>query len=353
MVPSNVLTILVLGGVAGMVGQGIRAVIGLKKAGYLQLETMDNAKVFNASYLILTLMIGFIAGVISIIIAGLDNFVNNIETDKLLAIVAAGYSGVDLIEGSFNSIIKRTVIPSTDIPQPPEPALTADLATHREFNLSFVPVAIDPLAHALQVVSEKRLNSDIWVPALNEAFTKFSFNTNRQKAAAIGQFMVEAGEDFHELTERLNYTLPGLMKTFGSHFKDETEAKLFLGDEVKLANRVYANRNGNGPESSGDGYRYRGRGLIQLTGKTEYQQFAKALNKPIEEVLAWCESPRGAAISGCWYLSTRGCLPLADRWELEHLTELVNGHAKVDLARRIKLSGAILEALNSGLPPQP
>ncbi|VDR24896.1 Predicted chitinase [Raoultella terrigena] len=120
--------------------------------------------------------------------------------------------------------------------------------------------------------------------------------------------MVEAGLTFSELEENLRYTtLSQLKKIFGRHFKDDQEAEQFLRQPMKLANRVYANRLGNGDEASGDGYRYRGRGLIQLTGKSEYQEFAKFINMSVEEAAEWCNTPEGAAVSGCWYLKTRNC----------------------------------------------
>lgn len=102
---------LILCGMAGMVGQGIRAVVGLRKAGYLQIEAGDSKQNFSASYLMVTLMIGFIAGSLSGLTMGLDTFAGKFHTESLMAVVAAGYAGVDFIEGSFNSRIKSAVSP--------------------------------------------------------------------------------------------------------------------------------------------------------------------------------------------------------------------------------------------------
>lgn len=358
------LSALVLCGVAGMVGQGIRAVVGLRKAGYLQIEAGDSKQNFSASYLMVTLMIGFIAGSLSGLTLGLDTFAGKFPSESLMAVVAAGYAGVDFIEGSFNSRIKSAVSPyigpdakktdgggtvgsvSTGNSPAPAPVSTAQSeATSATDPASTIPPQ-SPLGSALKQVSP-RLNIDIWAPALANAFDHYEIHSERRIAAAVGQFMVEAGSTFSELEENLRYTtLNQLIKMFGRHFKDDQEAEQFLRQPIRLANRVYANRLGNGDEASGDGYRYRGRGLIQLTGKSEYQEFAKFINMPVAEAAEWCKTPEGAAVSGCWYLKTRNCLPLADNWDLVTLTERVNGKAKVNLDDRIAFSKAMLKALS-------
>lgn len=107
----NVLPALILCGLAGMIGQGIRAVIGLKKAGVLQQEKMDFTQPFSSSYLMITLMIGFIAGSLSGLMIGIPGFVTDLKIEKLLAVVAAGYAGADFIEGCFDSLLKQAVSP--------------------------------------------------------------------------------------------------------------------------------------------------------------------------------------------------------------------------------------------------
>lgn len=354
------LSALVLCGVAGMVGQGIRAVVGLRKAGYLQIEAGDSKQNFSASYLMVTLMIGFIAGSLSGLTMGLDTFAGKFSSESLMAVVAAGYAGVDFIEGSFNSRIKSAVSPyiepdakkndggrtvgNISAGNGTEPAPVSPTPPAKDPTSTGSPQS--PLGGALKQVSP-HLNIDIWAPALANAFNHYEIHSERRIAAAVGQFMVEAGSTFSELEENLRYTtLSQLIKIFGHHFKDNQEAEQFLRQPMKLANRVYANRLGNGDEASGDGYRYRGRGLIQLTGKSEYQEFATFINMPVEEAAEWCKTPEGAAVSGCWYLKTRNCLPLADSWDLVTLTERVNGKAKVNLEDRIAFSKAMLKALS-------
>jgi predicted chitinase len=169
---------------------------------------------------------------------------------------------------------------------------------------------------------------------------------HRHMAAAIGQFLVEAGAAFQEVVENLNYThADRLHDVFPSAFPTAASAEPFVGKPEAIGNHVYANRLGNGNEASGDGYRFRGRGLIQLTGRTEYSQFATSVGKTVDEVVTYCETPEGAAMSGCWYLSSRGCLPLADSWQLSEITRRVNGAAMLGNAQRIAYSNAMLKAL--------
>jgi len=104
------------------------------------------------------------------------------------------------------------------------------------------------------------------------------FNMTPERAAHFfGQTAHETG-GFKAFTENLNYGAPGLLGTFKKYFPDETTAKAYARNPEKIANRVYANRMGNGDEHSGDGYKYRGRGALQLTGKDNYQAFANYLN---------------------------------------------------------------------------
>ena len=95
----------------------------------------------------------------------------------------------------------------------------------------------------------------------------------------------------------------------------------------------------------GDGYRFRGRGLIQLTGRDEYEAFGRAIGKTAEEAAAFCETHEGAAWSGCWYLARNGCLPLADAWDIDAITRRVNGPAMEAASERLRYSDAMLNEL--------
>lgn len=134
-------------------------------------------------------------------------------------------------------------------------------------------------------MSLKRLQENIGVESdgvfgpitMRAAKRHFCF-TDRQAAHFFGQVSHESG-NFTTYSENLNYSKKGLLSTFGKYFNSAT-ATSYARKPEKIANRVYANRMGNGPESSGDGWKYRGRGALQLTGKNNYKAFAKYLDKP-------------------------------------------------------------------------
>jgi predicted chitinase len=190
------------------------------------------------------------------------------------------------------------------------------------------------------------VNTQVWVPALTSGFSQFGISTDKRIAAAIGQFLVEAGANFQEIIEDLTYTHASrLVQIFPSEFPTEAAAAPYVNNPEALGNKVYANKLGNGDEASGDGYRFRGRGLIQLTGRDEYTEFGGTVNMTAEQAAAYCETPIGAATSGCWYLSSRGCIPCADSWNLAKITQLVNGRAMTDYAKRVAYSNAMLSAL--------
>ena len=168
------------------------------------------------------------------------------------------------------------------------------------------------LAAALRVAAP-RVNTNIWSPALSAAFSKYSLTSHRRMAAAVGQFLVEAGAAFQEVIENVTYTHAQRMHDVFPHaFPTLASAEPFVGRAEAIANRVYANRLGNGDEASGDGYRFRGRGLIQLTGRTEYTQFAATVGKTLDEVTAYCETPEGRQCRGA------GTSPLEAvcRWQI-------------------------------------
>ena len=350
----DVLVALLLSGLMGLLGQGVRAAVGLKSAATLSAGAPTQQSEFNAAYFGLSLMIGFIAGILAGIGIGLDQIIKiapaspggAVDIKVLLGIAAAGYAGADFIENAFTRLMPGlgATTPASQgagagagavAPAPVPPVLGAMPAD----------AEIVGLAAALKVAAPK-VNTSTWSPALSVAFNKFGMTGHRHIAAATGQFLVEAGAAFQEVVENLNYThAERLHEVFPSAFPAVASAESYVGKPEAIGNRVYANRLGNGNEASGDGYRFRGRGLIQLTGRTEYSQFAASVGKTVDEVVAYCETPEGAAMSGCWYLSSRGCLPLADSWQLSEITRRVNGAAMLGNAQRIAYSNAMLKAL--------
>lgn len=188
---------------------------------------------------------------------------------------------------------------------------------------------------------------DRWLPPLQSAFDKWGVSTPRRQAAALGQFAVEAGSNFGELVECMNYThAERLVAVWPTRFHTVADATPYVRNPENLANFVYANRLGNGDTESGDGWKFRGRGLIQITGRDEYTEVAASMPGMLPEDAAdWCETPDGAAMSACWYLSTRNCLSLADNWQLTAITKRVNGAAMLGWKQRLASSNAALKVL--------
>jgi putative chitinase len=153
---------------------------------------------------------------------------------------------------------------------------------------------------------------------------EYEINTPKRIAAFIAQCAHESG-GFVFLSENLNYSAAGLMRVFDKYFKDEATAKAYARSPEKIANRVYANRMGNGDEASGDGYRYRGRGLIQLTGKDNYFWFASSLEITPEEAAEYTQTFEGAAQSACWFWETNKLNKLADDADIMTMTKRING----------------------------
>lgn len=142
----------------------------------------------------------------------------------------------------------------------------------------------------------------------------------------VAQCAVESAY-FERLVEDLFYTTASeLMLTWPEHFPDVASTVHYIGNPEALANLVYANRNGNGDVASGDGWNYRGRGLIQLTGRSNDSRFARAMGKPLDGVfLAWMEAEQGAGASACWFWTTNGLNALADARDVEGATRRING----------------------------
>jgi len=124
-----------------------------------------------------------------------------------------------------------------------------------------------------------KINSTV-MGELQSATAKFNINTPLRLCHFLSQCSHESG-NFVAIRENLNYSIKGLMGVFGKYFTTEAVAKLYERQPQKIANRVYANRMGNGNEASGDGYNYRGRGYIQLTGKDKYKAFATFIGEDV------------------------------------------------------------------------
>lgn len=163
-----------------------------------------------------------------------------------------------------------------------------------------------------------------WCRALNILLPDYEINTPERIAAFLAQCIHESG-GFEFLRENLNYRATSLVKVWPRHFPNLDIAKQYERNPQKIANRAYANRMGNGPEESGDGWRYCGRGLIQLTGKNNYEAFAESIVTPVEEIPEYLETFEGAVQSACWFWETNNLNSLADRRDIVGLTKKING----------------------------
>jgi putative chitinase len=160
---------------------------------------------------------------------------------------------------------------------------------------------------------------------LHEVAEYYDMYVNMNRAAAfVAQTAHESG-GFNFVKENLNYSAKGLMGTFKKYFKDEATAKAYERQPEKIANRVYANRMANGDEASGDGYRFCGRGLIQLTGRANYTKFAADLGISIEDTVAYLETPAGAVSSAGWFWDNNNLNQYCDKDDFVTLTKRING----------------------------
>jgi putative chitinase len=178
---------------------------------------------------------------------------------------------------------------------------------------------------------------------------EYEIDTPRRVAAFIAQCAHESG-NFVFLKENLNYKWQTLRKVFPKYFPTDELAQQYAArpnrQEV-IANRVYASRMGNGDEDSGDGWRFCGRGLIQLTGRNNYQAFANSLEMDINDVPAYLATFEGAAQSACWFWETNKLNQWADAGDILTLTKRING-GTIGLNDRIKHYNHALSIMQGG-----
>ena len=173
-----------------------------------------------------------------------------------------------------------------------------------------------------------------WVDALNETFSRFNLTSNNQKAMFIGQCSHECG-NFRILEENLNYKAATLMRLWPRRFPTLEKANEYSGNAKKIANSVYSLRMGNRDETSGDGYRFRGRGCIQLTGHSNYFHAGKALGVDFVMEPDLVATPKFAALTGGWFWSTHNLNAPADALDYQKVTRIING-GTIGLDDRIK-----------------
>jgi putative chitinase len=164
-----------------------------------------------------------------------------------------------------------------------------------------------------------------WADAAMQILPKYEIDT----ANRIAGFFAQCGHEsvgFKVLEENLNYRAETLEKLFSKYFsKAGRNAADYAKQPEKIANVIYANRMGNGDTASGDGYRFRGRGVIQLTGRDNYTAFGKSIGMTPEQVIDYVTTKKGALESACWYWNSRKINAAADANDIVKMTKLING----------------------------
>lgn len=174
----------------------------------------------------------------------------------------------------------------------------------------------------------------VFAGPLTAAMDEFEINTPLRQAPFIANVGHESAH-LTRLVENLNYSAQGLLRIFPKYFTG-VEAAVYARKPEKIANRVYANRMGNGDEASGDGWRHRGMGLIQTTGADNQRAVADHFEIPFEEIGLWLQTPEGAARSAAFFWSQNGLNEISDRGDIKLITRRINGGLH-GLAERVEL----------------
>lgn len=179
---------------------------------------------------------------------------------------------------------------------------------------------------------------DRYLEPLNAAMARYGIESRLRIAHFLAQVVHESGH-FKHVEENMNYSVDGLLNVFGKYFPSRTMAQTYARKPMMIGNHVYASRMGNGNEASGDGYRYRGRGLMQLTGKSNYKAFSSWLE---EDVVVAPErvAQQFASQSAVYFWDTHHLNRLADTDDIRRITEAINGGLKGFDERRLLLEKA-------------
>ena len=201
-------------------------------------------------------------------------------------------------------------------------------------------------ASVIKAIFPKYKHPEDLAEVLTEQFEKYEINTVNRAAGFLAQCGHESA-GFTILKENLNYSAEGLSKIFKKYFPTLASAQPYNRQPEKIANKVYGGRMGNGPESSGDGFKFCGRGAIQLTGRDNYTKFAKSVGMTVEEAVADLETLDGAIESACWFWKTNGLNAICDADDILKMTKRING-GTIGLEDRTKHYKEAKHLLGSG-----
>ncbi|MEP2935165.1 MAG: glycoside hydrolase family 19 protein [Gilvibacter sp.] len=163
-----------------------------------------------------------------------------------------------------------------------------------------------------------------YIGLFDKVLPAYDINTPLRQAQFLAQITQESG-GFKYTIENLNYSANALYAVFRKYFPTLAAAQAYARQPEKIANKVYANRLGNGNEASGDGYKYRGRGLIQLTGKDNYASFGSSAKIDAVNNPAQVATPQYALASACWFWKSRNINKYADQDDVVMVTKMING----------------------------
>ena len=186
-----------------------------------------------------------------------------------------------------------------------------------------------------------------WLDVLVDILPEYDIDTPKRLAGFLAQTAHESG-DFRLLEENLNYSAAQLQKTWPKRFDAATAAQFARKPEA-IANKVYSNRMGNGTPESGDGWRFRGRGIKQLTGRDNYTAFGKSVNMTAEKAAEYLTTKKGAVESAAWFWKTNNLNRFADAGDIVGMTKVING-GTIGLDDRKKRYNSALAVLENGQP---
>jgi len=199
----------------------------------------------------------------------------------------------------------------------------------------------------LQILPKARPVAGIFLPALNRAMARHKIDSRVRVAAFLAQVGHESGQ-LRNLVENLSYSAEALVRTWPTRFTAQN-AGAYARQPEKIANKAYGGRMGNGPEESGEGWRYRGRGLLQVTGRSNYRDAGAGLGLPLEDEPELLEKAEHAAQSAAWWWAKRGLNEIADAGRIRDIGSIINtgqpGRAPNGAAERLALYDLALRVL--------
>jgi putative chitinase len=179
-----------------------------------------------------------------------------------------------------------------------------------------------------------------WLQPLEDTFAKYDMNTPNRQACFIGQCAHESN-NFKTLEENLNYSAEGLMRTWPSRFPTLEVAQQYARNPEKIANKVYGGRAELGNIEEGDGWKFHGRGLIQLTGRSNYTVCGQALGRPFAQTPELVLDPENACLSAGWFWNKKSLNSLADIGDIDTMTRRINGGLIGLQDRKAKIAKAV------------